>query len=250
LINSKITFDIYSDGPKKFIKKFILKPSSRGYFCVLASHGFSLSLINERFNSALNDSIVNVPDGKPIALYASFKYKKNVPRMYGPDLMVSILEELNKFKGKKVFFVGGNRLLKKLIISKTKTLFKNVIVSGFDTRIININKTSNLLISKINKNNPDIVFVGIGCPKQELWMSHNYKKINSLLIGVGAAFDFYAGNKKQAPIWIQNLYLEWLFRLFQEPKRLFSRYLTYNSIFVFHCCCMAIKFLCNKVCKK
>jgi len=221
-----------------------------GFVCILSSHGFSLALVDKNFNKVLMSSRANVPDGKPIALYACFKYKRLVRRAYGPDLMITFFEHLNNFKKKKIFFLGGNSLIKSKIYSKINLLYPNVQVVGFDTRFIMTNDSDNSLINEINKKKPDIVFVGIGCPKQELWMYKNHKKINSLLIGVGAAFDFFAETKKQAPKWVQHIYLEWLFRLVQEPRRLFMRYLKYNTIFVFHCCCMAIKFLCNKVCKK
>jgi len=86
----------------------------------------------------------------------------------------------------------------------------------------------------INESGAKILFLGLGCPKQERWMAHNMDKINALMIGVGAAFDFYAGTKKMAPIWMMKLGLEWLYRLITEPGRLWKRYLMNNPRFVFH----------------
>ena len=89
-------------------------------------------------------------------------------------------------------------------------------------------------INKIRKTKPQIIFVGLGCPLQEKWMSDNCQKIEQgVLIGVGAAFDFISGRVEQAPIWMQNSGLEWLFRLIQEPRRLWKRYLWQNSLFIF-----------------
>lgn len=230
----KKNFQIYKKGYSGFFKDlddFMMNP---GYICVLSVHGFSYSLINEIFSEALNNSLANLPDGMPVKLYASIEDSSRVERMYGPDIMIAILNNLNKFKNKKVFFLGGNKIVKKRMISKLKKIYPNVSVVGFDSRFINYDAPNNSLIKSINKQRPDIVFVGIGCPKQELWMYKNHKKINSLLIGVGAAFDFFAETKKQSPKWIQDIYLEWLFRLIQEPRRLFTRYLKYNSIFLIH----------------
>lgn len=231
-----MTFNIYTSGPLKLVNTILnRKKSENGYICVLSVHGFSLSLIDDYFKLALENSIFNVPDGMPVAKYASYKYAKFVKRVYGPDLMVSLLQSINSHKGKKIFFLGGNNEVNKIISRKIKNLYPNVFICGFDSRYIKLGKIDKTLIKKINSNKPDIVFVGLGCPKQELWMYENYKKINSLLVGVGAAFDFFAETKKQAPKWMQENYLEWLFRLFQEPRRLFLRYFIFNTIFIFHC---------------
>lgn len=233
-IFKSINFKIFTNGPLNAIET-ILNFKKHSYICVLASHGFSLALFDLNFNNALKNSLLNVPDGKPIALYASKIYKKRkVERVYGPDLMVSTLKRMNSLKRNKVFFLGGNEYIKNLMQIKISKLYPNINIVGFDYRVINLNKPDNALIDLVNNKNPDIVFIGLGCPKQELWMYENYKKINSLLVGVGAAFDFFVENKKQAPKLIQEIYLEWLFRLIQEPRRLFARYLKYNSIFLFH----------------
>ena len=241
-----ITFEIYHDGPSQVISEYILN-NKKGYICVLSGHGFSLSLVDKIFNNTLCNSLTNVPDGKPIALYARYKYKKRVMRIYGPDLMVSILKTLNNLKRKKIFFIGGSKKIENIIVPKINALYPNLLIVGFDSRFIDLNKPDNSLIKAINKQNPDIIFVGIGCPKQELWMYQNSNKINSLLIGVGAAFDFFAETKKQAPRWMQDNYLEWLYRLSQEPRRLFSRYFKYNLIFLIHCFIMLLRYPFNSL---
>ena len=241
-----INFKIFTKGPLVAID-VILNFKKNSYICVLASHGFSLALVNFDFNNALKTSLLNVPDGNPIALYASKIYQRKVERVYGPDLMVNILKRMNSLKRNKVFFLGGNEYLKNLMQRKIRKLYPNIKIVGFDFRVINLKKPDNELIDLINIKNPDIVFVGVGCPKQELWMYRNHKKINSLLVGVGAAFDFFVETKKQAPKWIQDHYIEWLFRLIQEPGRLFKRYFKYNSIFLVHSIFIMIISLTNKV---
>lgn len=88
------------------------------------------------------------------------------------------------------------------------------------------------VIKMINDSKPDFVWVGLGAPKQEEWMYQHRNKINAIMLGVGAAFDFSAGTSKRAPRWMQECYLEWLYRLMQDPKRLFHRYFTTNVRFV------------------
>ena len=92
----------------------------------------------------------------------------------------------------------------------------------------------NDIIDKINDSGIKILFVGLGCPKQEIWMKEHKEKLNCIMVGVGAAFDFIAGNKKTAPIWMQRIGLEWLYRLLSEPKRLWKRYFKHNPRFIYY----------------
>jgi N-acetylglucosaminyldiphosphoundecaprenol N-acetyl-beta-D-mannosaminyltransferase len=89
-----------------------------------------------------------------------------------------------------------------------------------------------MLVKKINDSDVQILFVGLGCPKQEIWMADHRNKVKAVMIGVGAAFDFHAGTKPQAPSWMQEIGMEWLFRLFTEPRRLWKRYLYHNPRFI------------------
>jgi len=89
-----------------------------------------------------------------------------------------------------------------------------------------------ILVKRINQSGAKILFVGLGCPKQEIWMSEHREKIKGVMLGVGAAFDFHAGSKPQAPDWMQNIGLEWFFRLLTEPRRLWKRYLYHSPRFI------------------
>jgi N-acetylglucosaminyldiphosphoundecaprenol N-acetyl-beta-D-mannosaminyltransferase len=88
----------------------------------------------------------------------------------------------------------------------------------------------------INHNKPDFIWIGLGAPKQEIWMSEHQGKVKGFMVGVGAGFDYLVGNIKRAPIWMQNHNLEWLYRLIQDPKRLFKRYFVTNPKFLWHVC--------------
>lgn len=233
---SIIKFSIYDKGINEAIK-FIFSNQSKypGYVCLLPTHGFSLSLIQHQFKEILMNASIVLPDGKPVALYASLQKNCSPKGIRGIDLMYKILKTANDKKNKNnFFFLGGSAYTKDKITQIIKTNYPNINILGFDTRKISYDTDNTDLIEEINSSKADFVLVGLGCPKQEKWMFDNYKSINSTLIGLGAAFDFFSGNKKQAPKYFQKYYLEWLYRLFQEPRRLFFRYLIYNAIFIIH----------------
>jgi len=233
---SIIKFSIYDKGINEAVKfTFSIQKKYPGYICLVPTHGFSLSLINTKFKEILMNALLILPDGKPVALYDSIKKNCSSKQVRGIDFMYNIIKTANDSKSKNnFFFLGGNTNTKIKISRILKKNFPNINILGFDTRKIDNDYENNELIEVINLNKPDFVFVGLGCPKQEIWMFNNYKKINSILIGVGAAFDFFSGNKKQAPKIFQKYYLEWLYRFIQEPRRLFIRYIIYNTIFVIH----------------
>lgn len=244
----KKSFSIYLNGIDKIINDINNKRiNSKGYVCAVNTHSFAMALYDNKVQKALKNSFANVPDGVPISLYASIESKRWIKRVYGPDLMKALIVKFNENSNKKIFFLGGDSKVVNSILIIMKDIYPQVIVAGFDTRIVKLRSNEDDLIQKINKAKPDVVFVGIGCPRQEIWMHNNSKKINSFLIGVGAAFDFFSGNKKQAPKIIQVLSLEWLYRLFQEPKRLFWRYVIHNSIFIAHCFLRFLYFIWNKI---
>lgn len=149
-----------------------------------------------------------------------------IQRVYGPDLMLNVCQQT---AGKQVshFFYGSTNLVLKKLISNLKKRFPKLKISGFYSPPfcpLSV-RDKKMLIKKIDNNKSNIVWVGLGCPKQNLLSRWALKKFPScVMVGVGAAFDFIAGTKKQAPKWMQNFGLEWLFRLVQEPRRLFKRY--------------------------
>lgn len=235
MITKHIKFKIFSEGPRKAIDEIIkmLKNKKKGYSCFIPVHGFSLSLIDKEIERAYIYSTINFPDGKPVALYSSFFYKNNTSQVCGPDFMKSLLHRLDKLKKKKVFLLGGDNQTKSVFIKKFREDFPCINIVGFSTRKIGEKKDYNL-IKLINSKNPDIVLVGVGCPKQEKWMLNNTDEINSFLFGIGAAFSFYIGKEKRAPKWIQKIYLEWFYRFCSDPRRLFIRYFKFNIIFLIH----------------
>lgn len=183
------------------------------------------------------------PDGMPLVWLSKLFGNKSATRVYGPNLTIMLCGMAEKL-GLSVFFVGGaknqNQVLKKVLVSRFPKL---TISGGYDTPVRPIPEHENKkIISKINRSKADIVIVGLGCPLQEKWILENKSKVNSLvLVGVGAAFDFITGYIKQAPVWLQNLGLEWFFRLLQDPKRLLKRYTQTNL----HFCALVSKQIVN-----
>ena len=157
-------------------------------------------------------------------------------RVFGPTLLNKMLDWGQEKKIKHFFLGSTNKTIEKL----TKVIehdYPSALVCGSISPPFRplTKEENNTIINKINDTNADIIWVGLGAPKQEKWMYHIIKRLNTkILIGVGAAFDFHAGSKKRAPKWMQSIGLEWLFRLLSEPKRLWRRYLKHNPKFIWY----------------
>lgn len=133
-----------------------------------------------------------------------------------------------------VGFYGSTTDVLQLLIQNIKNKFNNLSIAySFSPPFSKDVEIDDFVIDEIKKSGVRILFVGLGCPKQEIWMAKHSKKLNVVMLGVGAAFDFHAGTKPQAPVWVQRIGLEWLFRLLTEPRRLWKRYLYHNPRFVF-----------------
>jgi N-acetylglucosaminyldiphosphoundecaprenol N-acetyl-beta-D-mannosaminyltransferase len=155
-------------------------------------------------------------------------------RVFGPTLMEKII---NWGQGNQIkhFFFGSTQLILEKMSAVIQKKFPAAIVRGMiSPPFKSLSPNENLeFISQINDLNPDIIWVGLGAPKQEKWMYENYQKLNKgIMIGVGAGFDYLAGETHHAPDWMKNYSLEWLYRLIQDPQRLWKRYLITNPLFI------------------
>ena len=160
-----------------------------------------------------------------------FGFKK-AERVAGFDLIHALLDSSEKNKN-KIFLLGSTDSVLSKISKNIKNEYPEIIISGTYSPPFSENiKNTDLIIEKINNSNADYVFVAFGCPKQENWMYENYKKINSLLIGVGGAFPLLAGTQIRAPKVIRSAGLEWLFRLAIEPRRLWKK--IFKNKYSFH----------------
>jgi N-acetylglucosaminyldiphosphoundecaprenol N-acetyl-beta-D-mannosaminyltransferase len=155
-------------------------------------------------------------------------------RVYGPTLTLNVLRVAAERKI-PVFFYGSQQQTLNKLAKNLQEKFPQLQIAGIqpDRFRESTDEEKELDRQKIIASGARLVFVGRGCPRQERWVADNKDHLPAVLIAVGAAFDFHAGTVKQAPEWIQRVGLEWLFRLIQEPKRLFKRYLTTNSLFLY-----------------
>jgi N-acetylglucosaminyldiphosphoundecaprenol N-acetyl-beta-D-mannosaminyltransferase len=181
-----------------------------------------------------NASGLTTPDGMPLVWLAHLKGYSDVSRVYGPDLMLALCEHSIE-RGYAHYFYGGSSTTLEQLVANLTHHFPGLKIAGIDSppyRPLTPDEDAKI-VDKINAANPDILWVGLGAPKQERWMAAHIDRLCApALIGVGAAFDFHAGLKPQAPRWMQQSGLEWFFRLINEPRRLWRRYLTDNPLFV------------------
>jgi N-acetylglucosaminyldiphosphoundecaprenol N-acetyl-beta-D-mannosaminyltransferase len=206
------------------------------YVCVTGVHGVMESQGDEKLRQIHNQAGMVTPDGMPMVWLNHFAGNQQVTRVYGPDLMLKICGE-GVQRGTRHFFYGGGEGVAELLASRLQARFPGMKVAG--TYCPPFRKMTDAedaeLVSRLNSSSADIIWVGLSTPKQEYWMSSHLGRINApVMIGVGAAFDFHAGLKRQAPKWMQITGLEWFYRLITEPGRLWKRYLKNNPLFVIY----------------
>lgn len=199
------------------------------YICVSNVHTTVMSFENKNYLSVQNNALFVLPDGGPLASEGRRRGYKDMTRIVGQDYMREIFK-----KGYRHYFYGSTEDTLKKMIDNIKKEYPTIdVVGSYSPPFRELTKDEDTkIIDMINDTKPDFVWVGLGAPKQEIWMYNHQNKINGLMVGVGAAFDYFAGNIKRAPKWMQNCNLEWFYRLLQDPKRLFKRYLTTNIKFI------------------
>ena len=205
------------------------------YVCVANVHTTVMSFRNESYRKIQNESWMTLPDGKPLSIVSKRRGYIEAERVPGPDLMPKVFE-MSKEKGYRHFFYGSTEdtltMLRKRIEDKYPYLN---IVGMYSPPFRKLTDEEDIeIIERINEAYPDFVWVALGAPKQEIWMAEHKGKINAIMLGVGAAFDFEAGTVKRAPKWMQELCLEWFYRIMQDPKRLIARYLDTNLAFLWN----------------
>lgn len=200
------------------------------YICVSNVHTTVMASENSDYRQVQNGGILAIPDGGPLSTVGRYRGAIHMERTTGP----SFLEEILKEGRYRHFFYGSTEDTLKKLSDNIKALYPDTQITGMYSppfRILSADEDKEI-VEMINKSDPDFVWVGLGAPKQENWMASHQGKINGLMVGVGAAFDYFAGNIKRAPVWMQKYNLEWLYRLLQDPKRLFKRYFVTNTKFI------------------
>jgi len=213
----------------------MIERGHRGWVCAAAVHSVMVARRDPDMHRALAEATITVPDGMPI-VWAANAFGEELPnRVYGPELMRQHCDRSAE-KGHRVWLYGGRDqgALVQLALSLRQKHPGIQIVGGYSPPFRPLSEEENAAVAKqINDARPDVVWVGIGVPKQEKWMMRMRERLDvPVMCAVGAAFDFHAGRVSQAPVWMQERGLEWTYRIAQEPRRLLPRYLYTNPSFL------------------
>jgi len=210
-----------------------VKQGGGHYVCVSNVHMCMESFDDKSFQQIVNAADLVVPDGKPLVWAQSLLGVNDVHQVRGMDLMLALCEHAAHLEIPIGIYGATSNVLSKLekILRDRFPGIQIVSVIAPPFRVLTSEERGDY-INQINNSGVRILFVGIGCPKQERWMAENKPRLNCVMLGVGAAFDFIAGQKHHAPSWLQAIGLEWFFRLLCEPRRLWKRYMKQNPRFI------------------
>ena len=211
----------------------LVERGAGGYVCFSTVHMIMESHDDAEYAKKVNEADLIVPDGMPLIWMQKLRGAGQAARVRANDLMIMLCAYAEK-NDLTVGFYGGKQKVIDAILERAKKDFPKLkIAYAFSPPFRPLTAAEDAEITaEINEKKPDILFIGLGCPKQENWMWAHKNKIKAVMLGVGASFDFFAGNVKESPEWLGKLGLEWLFRLSQEPRRLWKRYLILNPRFV------------------
>jgi N-acetylglucosaminyldiphosphoundecaprenol N-acetyl-beta-D-mannosaminyltransferase len=208
--------------------------NERQYVCVTGVHGVMESQSDAKLQKIHNRAGMVTPDGMPMVWLNKLAGNSHVTRVYGPDLMLKVCGE-GVARRTRHYFYGGGDGVAELLSTRLQERFPGLNVVGKycpPFRKLTAEEDA-AIVAEINQACPDIIWVGLSTPKQEFWMDGHIGRIEApVMIGVGAAFDFHAGLKSQAPSFMQKSGLEWFYRLLTEPRRLWKRYLINNPKFL------------------
>ena len=210
------------------------KQHNSSYICIANVHMFIEAYRDKDFLKVIDKADIVTPDGMPLVLALRFLKGVLQDRVAGMDLLPDLLKNAEQ-ENIKIFFYGGTEIMLQKAKQYLTEYYPNLIVGGYYSppfRVLNESENYDI-INLINDSGSGIVFVVLGCPKQEKWMYSMKGKINACMIGIGGALPVLVGMNKRAPKWMQKRSLEWFYRLMQEPRRLFKRYLITNSLFVY-----------------
>lgn len=231
IIRSRISTGTYGE----FIEEITALARRRegSYVCVANVHMLIEAQQDDAFAKIVNAADVATPDGMPLAKAIRLLYGFRQDRVAGMDLLPDLLQVAQKQQLSVFLYGSTEQTLEKMADAAEKKLLGINICGYYSPPFRPLDEEEKMQIAeRINTAAPHLVLVALGCPKQERWMAENKPRIHSCMIGLGGAFDVYAGNTSRAPKWMQEWSLEWAYRLSQEPRRLFRRYLVTNTYFI------------------
>lgn len=213
------------------IRNWAVRRESR-YVCICNVHSVVIVSQDAEFRRVVNEADMATPDGAPVAWMLRRLGFAGQERINGPDLMWKYLGAATC--AEPIFFYGGTDATLATLHDRLSIAFPSLKIAGMISPPFRQLSTAEdaAMVTRINASGAGIVFIGLGCPKQEKWMASHRGRIHAVMVGVGAAFDYHAGTVPRAPRWMQQNGLEWLYRLCSEPRRLWKRYLITNTLFV------------------
>lgn len=208
---------------------------SGDYICVSNVHTTVTAYEDPEYLKVQNGGIMAIPDGGPLSSVGQRRGFKNMKRTTGPSLMGEIFK-ISAEKGYRHYFYGSTDETLEKLYAALVNAYPGIQIAGMYSPPFRpmTEDEDKAIVDRINETKPDFVWVGLGAPKQEKWMAAHQGRVNGLMVGVGAGFDYYAGNIERAPEWMQKRNLEWVYRLLQDPKRLFGRYWHTNTKFIWN----------------
>lgn len=205
------------------------------YVCFCNVHSVITARQNQDFKRALAKADMATPDGAPIAWMLRHLGFPGQQRINGPDFMWKYCEQAAS-RNESIFLYGSNQATLDILQHQLIKAFPGLKIAGAYSPPFRplTDEEDNAAVDMINASGAGTVWVSLGCPKQEIWMASHRGRINAVMLGVGAAFDYHAGTLKRAPVRMQNSGLEWVYRLCKDPRHLWKRYLVTNTLFVFY----------------
>lgn len=212
-----------------------IKTLSGDYICVSNVHTTVTAFEDKRYCDIQNGGIIAIPDGGPLSAVGRRRGYKMMQRTTGPSFMEEIMK-VSVEKGYRHYFYGSTEAILEKLYEVLKHDYPDIQIVGMYSPPFRpmTKKEDEEIVEQINDADADFVWVGLGAPKQEIWMAAHQGKIKGFMVGVGAGFDYFAGTICRAPQWMQRMNLEWAFRLLQDPKRLFGRYWYTNTRFIWN----------------
>jgi N-acetylglucosaminyldiphosphoundecaprenol N-acetyl-beta-D-mannosaminyltransferase len=217
------------------MESWIAEHTGSHFIAVAGMHGVTEAQRDPAFKRILNGADLVVPDGMPLVWLARRRAIPLKRRVYGPELMIDFCHGTTA-KGYRHFLYGGDPVVVGNLAAVLRQRYPGIVIAeAYSPPFRPLTEAEETEITnRLNGSAIDVLWVALGCPRQERWMHVHRDKLRvPVMVGVGAAFDFIAGAKRQAPRWMREIGLEWLFRLLQEPRRLWHRYIVYGSEFVF-----------------
>jgi N-acetylglucosaminyldiphosphoundecaprenol N-acetyl-beta-D-mannosaminyltransferase len=232
VLNSFISTGSY----REFIREIfsLVEHKIPSYVCIANVHMVIEGYKDPAFQRVMNNAHITTPDGKPLSVFLRLFENLKQDRVCGMDLLPDLLQQA-AITGKSVYLYGSTEEILTTMVQKAKRELPSLTICGYYSPPFRplTEAEHAVILENIKATSPDLVLVALGCPKQERWCAENKDTLGACLIGMGQAFNVYAGKEKRLPKWMRDLCLEWVYRLYLEPKRLWKRYLVTNSYFIF-----------------